>query len=84
MRAADFGRLVALAAIWGASFLFTRIVAPVLGPLLTADLRMLIAGLALVAYFRLAGFDPQSTERLSRGRSPLRAQGERERHRCDR
>src|SRR6266480_2065505 len=58
MRAADFGRLVALAAIWGASFLFTRIVAPVLGPALTADLRMLVAGLALVAYFRLAGFDP--------------------------
>jgi drug/metabolite transporter (DMT)-like permease len=59
MRAADFGRLVALAAIWGASFLFTRIVAPVLGPVLTADLRMLVAGLALVAYFRFAGFDPQ-------------------------
>ncbi len=59
MRAADFGRLVALAAIWGASFLFTRIVAPVLGPVLTADLRMLVAGLALVAYFRLAGFDPE-------------------------
>jgi drug/metabolite transporter (DMT)-like permease len=58
MRAADFGRLVALAAIWGASFLFTRIVAPVMGPVLTADLRMLVAGLALVAYFRLAGFDP--------------------------
>jgi drug/metabolite transporter (DMT)-like permease len=58
MKAADFGRLVALAAIWGASFLFTRIVAPVMGPVLTADLRMLIAGLALVAYFRLAGFDP--------------------------
>jgi drug/metabolite transporter (DMT)-like permease len=58
MRAADFGRLVALAAIWGASFLFTRIVAPVLGPVLTADLRMLVAGLALVAYFRLVGFDP--------------------------
>jgi hypothetical protein len=50
MRAADFGRLVALAAIWGASFLFTRIVAPVMGPVLTADLRMLVAGLALVAY----------------------------------
>jgi drug/metabolite transporter (DMT)-like permease len=59
MRAADSGRLVALAAIWGASFLFTRIVAPVLGPVLTADLRMLVAGLALVAYFRLAGFDPE-------------------------
>ncbi|HXM82580.1 MAG TPA: DMT family transporter [Burkholderiales bacterium] len=58
MRAADVGRLVALAAIWGASFLFTRIVAPVLGPVLTADLRVLVAGLALVAYFRLTGFDP--------------------------
>src|SRR5216110_983920 len=58
MRAADFERLVALAAIWGASFLFTRIVAPVLGPALTADLRMLVAGVALVAYFRLVGFDP--------------------------
>ena len=58
MRAADFGRLIALAAIWGASFMFTRIVAPVMGPVLTADLRMLVAGLALVAYFRLAGFDP--------------------------
>src|SRR3989442_4805621 len=42
----------------GASFLFTRIVAPVLGPVSTADLRMLVAGLALVAYFRLVGFDP--------------------------
>jgi drug/metabolite transporter (DMT)-like permease len=59
MRAADVARLFALAAIWGASFLFMRIVAPVLGPVLTADLRMLVAGLALVAYFRLTGFDPQ-------------------------
>src|SRR2546422_4261985 len=58
MRAADFGRLVALAAIWGASFRFTRIAAPGLGPVLTAALRMLVAGLALVAYFRLVGFDP--------------------------
>jgi drug/metabolite transporter (DMT)-like permease len=51
--------LVLLAAIWGASFLFTRIVAPVLGPLITADSRMLVAGAALALWFRLTGFDPQ-------------------------
>src|SRR6478672_2403747 len=59
MRPADAARLVALAAIWGASFLFIRIVAPVIGPVATADLRMLIAGVALAAYFSLTGFDPQ-------------------------
>jgi drug/metabolite transporter (DMT)-like permease len=59
MRSADAVRLVSLAAIWGASFIFMRMAAPVLGPAATADLRMLIAGLALAAYFQLAGFDPQ-------------------------
>jgi len=59
MRAGDAGRLVLLAAIWGASFLFTRVVAPALGPLATADLRMLIGGGALALYFALTGFDPQ-------------------------
>jgi drug/metabolite transporter (DMT)-like permease len=59
MRAGDVGRLVALAAIWGASFLFMRIAAPVLGPVLTADLRMVIAGAALAAYFHAVGFDAE-------------------------
>src|ERR671935_3081241 len=59
MKAADAARLVALAAIWGSSFLFMRIAAPALGPLATADLRMLIAGLALLAYFGATGFDAQ-------------------------
>lgn len=59
MRAADAARLIALAAIWGASFLFIRIVSPVIGPWLTADLRVLIAALALLAWFRLTGFDAQ-------------------------
>ena len=57
MRPADAARLVALAAIWGASFLFLRIVAPVIGPVATADLRMLIAGVALALYLALTGFD---------------------------
>jgi drug/metabolite transporter (DMT)-like permease len=59
MRAADAARLLALAAIWGASFLFIRIVSPAIGPWLTADLRVLIAGVALLVYFRFTGFDPQ-------------------------
>ena len=55
MRTADTTRLVLLAAIWGASFLFNRIAAPVVGPVLTAELRTLIAGIALGIYF---GFNP--------------------------
>jgi drug/metabolite transporter (DMT)-like permease len=56
MRASDVWRLVILSAIWGGSFIFMRIIAPVLGPVLTADLRVLIAGVVLLAYFRLTGF----------------------------
>ena len=52
-------RLVLLAALWGASFLFMRILAPVLGPLATADARMLVAGLALLAWFGVSGVDAQ-------------------------
>ena len=48
MRQGDIARLISLAAIWGASFLFNRITAPVLGPVLTAELRMLIAGVATI------------------------------------
>jgi drug/metabolite transporter (DMT)-like permease len=56
---ASIVRLVLLAAIWGASFLFVRIVAPVLGPIATADSRMLVAGVALALWYRFTGFDPQ-------------------------
>jgi drug/metabolite transporter (DMT)-like permease len=59
MRSSDAARLVLLAAIWGASFLFMRIAAPAIGPIATAALRMLIAGAALVAYYAAIGFDPQ-------------------------
>ncbi len=56
-RAGDVARLVALAAIWGASFVFMRVVAPALGPVWTAALRLLIGGATLVAWFALAGVD---------------------------
>jgi len=59
MKPADTVRLVSLAAIWGASFLFNRIAAPALGPVLTAELRTLIGGVALAAWFALSGFDPE-------------------------
>jgi drug/metabolite transporter (DMT)-like permease len=59
MNAADAARLVTLAAIWGASFLFIRIAAPAIGVVATADVRMLIAGGALAGYYALTGFDAQ-------------------------
>jgi drug/metabolite transporter (DMT)-like permease len=52
MNPANFARLLALAAIWGASFLFLRIGAPVLGPTVLIELRLGIAAvfLAVVAW----------------------------------
>ena len=47
--------LIALAAIWGGSFIFMRIAAPVLGPIWTADLRVGIGGLVLWLAFLIRG-----------------------------
>ena len=58
MTPASIARLVALAAIWGAAFIFMRVAAPVLGPAWTPELRVLIGGLALLAWFRAIRFDP--------------------------
>src|SRR5258706_1930874 len=59
MKAGDYTRLVLLAAIWGASFIFMRVAAPAFGTVLTAEGRLLVAGLVLAAWFRITGFDPQ-------------------------
>ncbi|MDO8650876.1 MAG: DMT family transporter [Undibacterium sp.] len=48
MKSADMVRLLALSAIWGASFLFMRIIAPVLGALPTAFFRVFFAATGLV------------------------------------
>jgi len=56
---ADYARLLLLAALWGGAFVFLRIAAPVLGPAWTAECRVLLGGLALLAWFRLSGFDPE-------------------------
>ncbi len=58
MATVDVALLLALSAIWGSSFIFIRYLAPVIGPVATADLRMLIAGLALVLFFLPARIVP--------------------------
>lgn len=50
MRTGDVLRLLALAAIWGSSFIFLRLLSPVLGPAITASARLIIAGGLLVFY----------------------------------
>lgn len=50
MRTSDFARLLLLSAIWGASFLFMRIIAPAIGAVPAAFSRVLLAtfGLAVI------------------------------------
>lgn len=50
MRAKDLGMLVVLAAIWGSSYLFIRVAAPTLGPLLVALARVAVAAAGLLVW----------------------------------
>ena len=63
MRAQDVARLVALALIWSASFVFIRVLAPVIGPLWVATGRVLIAGLALAGWLAMSGVPAALRER---------------------
>lgn len=47
--------LVALSAIWGGSFIFMRHLSPILGAFITADMRLLLAGVFLVGLFAVLG-----------------------------
>ena len=53
MSLAAFAQLVALSALWGASFLFIRIASPQLGPLVLAGLRIGLATLTLALIMRI-------------------------------
>ncbi|WP_447590365.1 DMT family transporter [Aquipseudomonas campi] len=59
MRPADYFRLLALAAIWGASFLFIRMLVPQVGALPTAFGRVLLATLSLLVIIQVmrSGWD---------------------------
>ena len=58
MTARQATMLLVLAALWGASFLFMRVAVPSLGAVVLADLRVAIAGLALLAYAAVIGARP--------------------------
>ena len=55
MKPRDLLLLFLLAAMWGGSFLFIRIAAPVLGPVVLTACRVTLAGLSLLLYARLTG-----------------------------
>jgi drug/metabolite transporter (DMT)-like permease len=66
MKKADLALLILLSAIWGASFMFMRYLAPALGPMATAGARLLIAGVALTLLFSATGFRLRWKERWGR------------------
>ena len=59
MATIDVLLLLALSAIWGGSFIFMRYLAPLIGPVATADMRMFIAGVFMALLFLAVGFKPE-------------------------
>lgn len=51
----DVAKLIFLAAIWGGSFIFLRVAVPEVGPVLTAMLRISLAGVVLVGFAAMTG-----------------------------
>lgn len=66
MSLVDILLLLSLSAIWGSSFMFMRYLAPLIGPVTTADARLFIAGLFLVLLFAIMRFDFKWRERWKR------------------
>jgi len=63
MSAADLARLIALAALWGGSFAFIRVAAPVVGPLWLAESRVALAFVILIVLALSRGKLPAWRER---------------------
>jgi drug/metabolite transporter (DMT)-like permease len=63
MSPADLARLIALAALWGGSFAFIRVAAPVIGPLWLAESRVALAFVILIAIALSRGEVPAWRER---------------------
>jgi drug/metabolite transporter (DMT)-like permease len=53
VRPVDFLRLITLAALWGAAFIFLRAVSPIFGAIPSAGVRVLLGGSALLLWFIL-------------------------------
>lgn len=54
MSVRELGLLVALGALWGASFIFIRVAVPALGPFVLVEMRVGLATVALIVYAVLA------------------------------
>ena len=63
MSPADLARLLALAALWGGSFAFIRVAAPVVGPLWLAESRVALAFVVLLLLALSRGKVPALRER---------------------
>ena len=50
MKILDFIQLLLLASLWGSSFLFLRMDAPILGPIWLIEIRLLLSGLIFIPY----------------------------------
>lgn len=64
MNVRQVSMFVALAAVWGASFLFVRVAVPALGPVVVAEGRVLLAALALLGYVYVTRGRPSFTRPL--------------------
>lgn len=60
MGSRDLGALVLLSSLWGGSFLFLRVAAPSLGPVVLIEVRVLLAGLVLLGYATALGRVPRA------------------------
>lgn len=56
MTSKQFFLLLFISAIWGASYIFMKVLSPVFGPVLSASLRMLVAALALFILFKIQNY----------------------------
>ncbi|MDX2273026.1 MAG: DMT family transporter [Cyanobacteriota bacterium] len=59
MKRREIAEFLLLAGVWGGSFLFMRVAAPVLGAVWLIELRVLIAGLALMPLVMRSGLLPE-------------------------
>lgn len=55
LKPADYGLIVFIAALWGSSYIYIRLLAPVLGPWGLVSSRMLLAGVVLLVAGRIQG-----------------------------
>lgn len=55
MHPRDILKLTLLAAIWGGAFVFIRYLVPIIGPWLTVEFRVLIAGVAIIGFMAWRG-----------------------------